>query len=119
MKKNSDQMESDSSCLSTFTRKVIQIARSIPAGKVTTYGIIAMYADNNRAARQVARILHSSSSKYQLPWHRIVNRSGRISLPPGNGYERQRKLLTDEGVIFGRKDRIDLDSYLWWPGKNG
>jgi methylated-DNA-protein-cysteine methyltransferase-like protein len=61
----------------------------------------------------VVRILNSSSEKYDLPWHRIVNRNGQISLPRGNGYELQKELLEKEGVVFGSEDTIDLRKYLW------
>lgn len=98
-----------------FTKSVIAIIQSIPPGMVSTYGIVALYANNPYGARQVSRILHSSSRKYKLPWHRVVNRNGRISLPPGGGYELQKRLLEEEGVVFEKGDLIDLDVYLWWP----
>lgn len=98
-----------------FTRRAIEIIKSIPHGRVTTYGLIAEYAENPRGARQVARILHSSSKKYTLPWHRVINRHGTISLKPGHGYEVQKELLEDEGVVFDNRGRIDLECYLWWP----
>lgn len=100
---------------SPFTVKIIAIIAAIPSGKVCTYGIIASHANNSRGARQVARILHSSSRKHNLPWHRVVNREGKISLPRGNGYERQKDLLEQEGVVFDHRDRIDFQSFLWWP----
>lgn len=100
---------------SPFTAKVIEIIAAIPAGKVSTYGIVAAHASNKRGARQVARILHSSSAKYDLPWHRVVNRNGQISLRLGHGYERQMKMLMAEGIIFDEHDRIDFSQYLWWP----
>ena len=81
---------------SPFTTKVIEIIAAIPAGKVSTYGIIAAHANNRSGARQVARILHSSSAKYDLPWHRVVNRNGQISLKHGHGYENQMRMLLEE-----------------------
>ncbi len=99
----------------SFTIQVRQIIKDIPLGKVTTYGIIAAHANNRAGARQVARILHSSSEKYDLPWHRVVNREAKISLRRGSGYELQRQLLEEEGVIFDDRDRIDFTEYLWWP----
>lgn len=104
--------------ISDFSRKVIRIISSIPPGRVCTYGIIALYADNSSGARQVARILHSSSKKYNLPWHRVVNRDGKISLPQGGGYEKQFTLLKKEGVKLSKLGAVDLDVYLWWPGKD-
>ena len=89
--------------------------KAVPTGKVATYGDIALYAGNPRAARQVAWILHSVSGKEKLPWHRLINSQGKISLPKGGGYEKQKELLLEEGVTFDREDRIDLDKYLWKP----
>lgn len=100
---------------SPFTVKVIEIIGAIPPGMVCTYGIVAAHANNRRAARQVARILHSSSARYDLPWHRVVNREGSISLPRGSGYEEQKKRLLAEGVEFGKDGRIDFTKFLWWP----
>jgi methylated-DNA-protein-cysteine methyltransferase related protein len=100
---------------SPFTVKVIEIIAAIPAGKVSTYGIVAAHANNRRGARQVARILHSSSAKHDLPWHRVVNRNGQISLKSGQGYERQMKMLMAEGIIFDEHDCLDFSRYLWWP----
>jgi len=94
---------------------VVEIIRSIPQGKVATYGQIAHYAGNPRAARQVAYILHSSSRKEHLPWHRVVNGKGAISLAHGCGYEDQRELLQKEGIVFDEKDCVDLKRFLWKP----
>ena len=96
-----------------FTVRVREIISAIPEGKVMTYGLIADRAGNRSGARQVSRILHSSSRKYDLPWHRVINREGKISLPPGDGFELQKLMLEEEGVIFDEKDRVDLSEYLW------
>ncbi len=82
-----------------------------------TYGGVARMAGSARAARQVVRILHTCSRREGLPWQRVVNREGRISLKPGYGYEEQKELLADEGVEFDLSDRIDFDRFLWNPGK--
>lgn len=97
----------------SFTRKVKEIIKKIPRGKVATYGQIAAYAGNPRAARQVAWILNSSSLKDKLPWHRVINRQGKISLKPNHGYEIQKMLLKKEGVEFDKSDAIDFERYLW------
>jgi len=94
-----------------FTERVIDIVRAIPAGKVLTYGTVAVLAGNPRGARQVSRILHSSSEKYSLPWHRVINAAGCISLGPG-GAEMQRALLEAEGIRFDGNGCIDLSLYL-------
>lgn len=98
-----------------FTQNVLQVIRSIPRGKVLSYGRVAGLAGNNRGARQVSRILHSMSGKHDLPWHRVVNSKGKISLPRGRGYELQRALLESEGVCFSPSHTIDLTTCLWQP----
>ena len=98
-----------------FYDRVVKFIKSIPAGKVATYGQIADYAGNRRAAREVAYILHSSSEKEDLPWQRVINSKGRISMKPGRGYELQKRLLLDEGVTFDADDRVDFKKFLWQP----
>ena len=98
-----------------FTSKVIRLIKSIPRGKVATYGQIAFLAGLYPSVRRVVWILHSCSEKERLPWHRVVNRQGAISLKPGAGYEKQREMLEREGIVFDERDRIDLERYLWEP----
>jgi len=97
----------------TFTDRVKQVLKSIPYGKVTTYGQVAMRAGNYRAARQVVRVLHTSSKKEKLPWHRVINRQGKISLKPGAGFEEQARLLSKEGIPVSETGQVDLDTFLW------
>ena len=96
-----------------FTQAVIEVLKNIPEGRVLTYGRAAALAGNTRAARQVSRLLHSLSRKYELPWHRVINAQGRISLKPGQGLEEQQALLEAEGVVISPSGRIDLNIYLW------
>ena len=98
-----------------FTNEVIRIIKAIPRGKVATYGQIAYLTGHYPSVRRVVWILHSCSEKEGLPWHRVVNRKGLISLKPGKGYEKQKELLEDEGIIFGERDLINLDQFLWEP----
>lgn len=102
----------------SFTDRVIEFIRTIPAGRVATYGQIAGLAGNRRAARQVARILHACSQSQGLPWHRVVNREGRVALRTGCGYEEQMRLLRDEGVRFDETGAIDLATFLWLPDRS-
>lgn len=92
-----------------FTEEVISIIQSIPSGQVMTYGQIAAYAGNPRGARQVSRILHGLSEKYELPWHRVINSKGMISLEGVMG-KRQNKMLEQEGIVFVN-GRINLKKY--------
>jgi methylated-DNA-protein-cysteine methyltransferase-like protein len=96
-----------------FTRKVIEIIKSIPEGNVCTYGRIAAMAGQPNGARQVTRIIHSMSRKHDLPWHRVINARGHISLPKFNGYDEQKARLRQEGIEFDANDRVDLATYLW------
>lgn len=105
--------------VSSFSARAMAIIKQIPKGKVVTYGLVAAHSGNPRASRQVARILHSCSRKDNLPWHRVVNRNGQISLKPSRGYEKQKQMLRREGVVFDREDTIDLDAFLWQPQRAG
>ncbi|OGC41908.1 DNA methyltransferase [candidate division WOR-3 bacterium RBG_13_43_14] len=96
-----------------FTERVIQIIKKIPKGSVITYGQAAAWAGNSRAARQVAYILHSSSEKHGLPWHRVINGKGMIALRKGRGAELQKQLLLAEGIDIDNSGRIDLKVFSW------
>lgn len=99
----------------SFHQRVVDAIKAIPQGKVATYAQIAAYAGNSRAARQVAYVLHSSSREENLPWHRVVNSKGSISLKRKHAYELQKKLLREEGIMFEENDCIDLSRFLWLP----
>ena len=98
---------------SDFTEKIIQIIKNIPKGKVLTYGFIAKLAGNPRAARQVSWTLHSSSKKYNLPWHRVINSKGIIALKSIEDRNYQKNLLEQEGITFSDEFSVDLKKYLW------
>jgi methylated-DNA-protein-cysteine methyltransferase-like protein len=98
-----------------FTRDVKKAIRSIPRGRVATYGQIAALAGRERGARGVAWILHSSAEVSGLPWHRVIGAAGRISLPRGRGFEEQRGRLKAEGVAVGPGGRVDLERFRWEP----
>jgi methylated-DNA-protein-cysteine methyltransferase related protein len=96
----------------SLTDSIIEIVLSIPKGKVATYGQIAALAGSPLAARAVVRVLNSSSEKYKLPWFRVVNSKGKISLPKGGGYEMQKQMLEAEGIVFNKNDKIDFNKFL-------
>lgn len=100
---------------SVFADLVKAAIKRIPRGRVATYGQIAKLASNPRAVRAVVWILHSSSGKHGLPWHRVINSKGVIALKPGTGFEEQVMRLVDEGVRVGRDGEIDLKKYQWKP----
>jgi methylated-DNA-protein-cysteine methyltransferase-like protein len=96
--------------LDEFTILVIKTIKSIPEGKVATYGQIARFCGKPKGARQVSRILHSCSQKYGLPWHRVISSKGIISLPGKHG-ELQAHLLKNENVELKSNYKIDLKKY--------
>ena len=104
-----------------FNSLVWDIVRQIPPGKVCSYGQIAAMIPpppgmNERdymawGARWVGGAMAGCST--DVPWQRVLNAQGKVSLRPGSGGEQQRKLLEDEGVIFDDRERVDLSIYGW------
>jgi methylated-DNA-protein-cysteine methyltransferase-like protein len=96
---------------------------AIPRGEVASYGGIARRAGLPRRARLVGHALKVAPANLKLPWHRVLNAQGRISLPAGSKAQRlQRRLLEEEGVVFrngrvdlGKSRGLDLDALLWRP----
>ena len=95
--------------MNPFTEDVVKIIKSIPSGKVMTYGQIAKVAGSPRGARQVVRILHSMSGKHNLPWHRVVNAKGEIAIADEESAYSQRAMLKEEGVCFRTNGLVDLE----------
>ncbi len=94
---------------------MMALIKKIPKGKVASYGQLAALAGNPRGARQVVRILHSFSELKKLPWHRVVDRNGRISLPMDGSGDLQRRLLRAEGVTVSADGAISLARHGWRP----
>ncbi len=84
---------------------------SIPPGKVITYGQLAALAGLPGAARLAGTVLCGLPEQTELPWHRVINAQGKISLPENSsGYQEQKKRLEAEGVIF-TNNKINLRIY--------
>ncbi|HQO10639.1 MAG TPA: MGMT family protein, partial [Clostridiales bacterium] len=81
-----------------FTETVIEIIKSIPAGKVQTYGGISKLAGHPNGARQVVRILSSMSDKHDLPCHRVINSKGELPHMNDQMFAEQKALLEREKV---------------------
>ncbi len=97
-------------------RRIYDTVRRIPRGRVATYGQVAELAGLAGHARQVGYALNGLPEGSDVPWHRVLNAQGRISLGGGRGFgEVQRKLLEREGVRFDRAGRVDLAVYRWKP----
>ena len=95
--------------------KVYRAVADIPYGKVASYSQIANHAGLPGRARFVGYALHHSSAKLDIPWHRVINAQGKLSLPPdSDSFRRQIDRLADEGVEIIR-GRIDLKRYGWIP----
>lgn len=96
----------------SFKQRIWQIVAAIPSGSVTTYGDVALLAGSPRAARQVGGVLSRLPEGSTLPWHRVINRHGAISLQ-GDRLFLQREALEAEGVEVSDAGEIDLDHYRW------
>jgi len=102
--------------VNSFFEQVYRVVRRIPPGQVATYGQIARILGAPRAARTVGWALHDLPTGSDVPWQRVVNARGSISLERrGMGGAIQRALLEEEGVPFDPEGRIDLAVY-GWPG---
>ena len=94
-------------------QRVYKMVKQIPAGKVATYGQIARLV-GGCTARMVGYALSALRDGRDplVPWQRVINAQGRISLQGISSVE-QRFLLEDEGVVFDAADRVDFDIYGW------
>ncbi|HVA57918.1 MAG: MGMT family protein [Gemmatimonadaceae bacterium] len=100
----------------TYAR-IYAVTRKIPRGRVATYGQVARLAGLAGHARQVGFAMAALRAGVRVPWHRVINAEGRVSLRrdgPGAGI-RQRQLLEREGVVFNAAGRVSLVRYQWQP----
>jgi methylated-DNA-protein-cysteine methyltransferase related protein len=99
-----------------FYEQVYNVVRRIPLGKVTSYGRIAQMLGHPNAARAVGYALSSLKDKdhHNVPWQRVVNSQGRITIVNReHTAQHQADLLRAEGVAVSEQLTIDLDQYLW------
>ncbi len=103
-------------CTNKYQR-IYALVRQIPCGLVSTYGNVATLAGLPGHARLVGYALHSLPPDSDVPWQRVVNAQGLISLgrayPGGELHQRHR--LEAEGVVFDAAGRIDLKRFRWRP----
>ena len=95
----------------TRHEKIWEAVKQIPRGCDATYGQIATLAGMDGQPRLVGYALHALPKGSDVPWQRVINASGRISLPPPHSI-RQRRLLEAEGIHF-TENKIDLREYQW------
>ncbi|TXH76645.1 MAG: MGMT family protein [Thiothrix sp.] len=97
--------------------RIYAVVKQIPFGSVSTYGDIAKLAGLARHARLVGYSLHALPDQTEVPWHRVVNSQGQLSLgklsPAGASEQRER--LLQEGVEFNALGRVLLKQYRWQP----
>ena len=95
--------------VAAMKEQVYELVKSIPRGKVATYGQIALYLGNRNFAQVVGNILHGNPDPEHIPCHRVVNAQGRLSRSYAfGGIEAQRRLLESEGVVFKNNQVVDL-----------
>lgn len=97
-----------------FAQRVYRLVRRVPPGRVTSYGEVAALLGAPRAARGVGQALRTLPRGSDVPWWRVLNARGAVSLPALHGHL-QRGLLEAEGVRFGRGGAVDWARHRWRP----
>ena len=93
-----------------FLYQVLEALAEIPSGKVATYGQIARLIGKEKNARLVGKALQVSGLYTDdYPCHRVVNSAGRLA----PGFDEQKGLLLEEGVLFKENGNVDLKKYQW------
>lgn len=106
-------MPNSSSRRQSLYEAIWEAVRRIPRGRVSSYGRVARAAGVPGRARLVGYALHALESD-DVPWHRVINARGAVSLPEADGQAAlQRALLEAEGVVF-EDGRVDLDRFGWY-----
>ena len=98
---------------SEFADRVYQIVGQIPRGKVMTYGQVAALAGAAWAAWEVGQIANRGPS--ELPWQRVVNKTGGLARGYPGGFEGHKKDLEADGVVVDEDYRVDIERLLWRP----
>ena len=105
----------------TTYRRIYAVVKKIPRGRVATYGQIAALAGMPRLARQAGYALAATPENVKIPWHRVINAQGRISLRrrhwDSGSDDLQRILLEAEGVTFDPGGKVSLDKIQWRPAR--
>lgn len=98
----------------SFTNRVYDMVRRVPHGRVVSYGGIAAMLGHPRAARGVGNALHALDDETDVPWWRVINRNGEISIRSvPHAPQLQRALLRREGVRFNHRGRVDWKRFGW------
>lgn len=109
--------------ISELYERVWTTVKRIPRGRVATYGQIAALAGMPKHARQAGYALAATPENKNIPWHRVINAQGKISLRlkhwDSGSDDFQRILLEAEGVKFDSSGRVDLKRFRWQPTSKG
>ena len=98
----------------SFQQAVWALVRRVPRGRATSYGALAAFLGAPRAARGVGGALSALPPDTAVPWWRVINRNGEISIKGAPGLPvLQRTLLEAEGVVFDERGRVDFERYGW------
>jgi methylated-DNA-protein-cysteine methyltransferase related protein len=98
-----------------FRQRIEALVAQIPAGRVMTYGQLAALCGNARAARIVGGIAHFGNPN--LPWQRVVNKSGGLASGYPGGREGHAEHLRSEGVVVDNDYRVNVQELLWQPNE--
>lgn len=96
-----------------FKSRVYGLVSQIPAGRVMTYGQLAALAGAAWAAWEVGQIAHTGPS--DLPWQRVVNKSGGLASGYPGGKEGHMKALEAENIEVDEDFKVKVDELIWWP----
>ena len=96
-----------------FRQRVEALVAQIPRGRVMTYGQLAALCGNARAARVVGGIAHFGDP--DLPWQRVVNKSGGLASGYPGGRAGHKQVLEAEGFAVSDDFKVDIENLLWWP----
>ncbi|KAB2823256.1 MULTISPECIES: MGMT family protein [Aliivibrio] len=91
-----------------FAQNIYTNLYYVPKGRVITYGQLAKLAGFPNHSRHVGKILSKLPKETQLPWYRVVNAQGKISLQ-GDRFERQKQLLEEENILI--KDNGSVSNF--------
>src|SRR5690349_1681308 len=99
---------------------ILAVVRRIPRGRVATYGQIAALAGLARQPRLVGYALHALPASTTVPWHRVINARGMVSIRSDRTASlSQRLLLEREGIVFDARGRLSLVRFGWRPAPGG
>ena len=102
--------------MSRFKSQILKIVSSIPHGHVASYGQVALMAGMPRGARQVGWILNQLPTETDVPWWRVINNTGRITIKGSwADSELQKSLLESEGIEVENLGEIEIEKYRWRP----